>query len=91
MFVLFSSDFEPPTIMETLQRRAIMEDTVRYKLFWTQPDDSPSHQGENHLSHLLEEILAKVAPLLIQYIWQHQSFNLRYHPEKGMDMPTPQS
>lgn len=77
--------------MDSLQRRVVMEDMVRYKLFWIQPDDSTSQQIEEHLSHLVEEILAKVAPLLIQYIWQHQSFNLKYHPEKGTVMSTHQS
>lgn len=35
------------------------------------------------LQQLVEEILAKVAPLLVQYIWQQQPFNLKYHTEKG--------
>uniref|UniRef100_A0A7N6ASA3 Ecdysoneless homolog (Drosophila) n=1 Tax=Anabas testudineus TaxID=64144 RepID=A0A7N6ASA3_ANATE len=73
--------------MDSLQRKVVMEDMVQYKLFLVQPDDSTSHQIEEHFSRLVEEIMAKVAPLLIQYIWQHQSFNLKYHPEKGMGVP----
>ncbi|XP_045926648.1 protein ecdysoneless homolog isoform X2 [Micropterus dolomieu] len=69
--------------MDALQRRVVQEDMVQYKLFLIQPDGSTSQQSEEHLTHLVEEVLAKVAPLLIQYIWQHQSFNLKYHPEKG--------
>uniref|UniRef100_A0A8C9XF48 Ecdysoneless homolog (Drosophila) n=1 Tax=Sander lucioperca TaxID=283035 RepID=A0A8C9XF48_SANLU len=69
--------------MDALQRRVIQEDTVVYKLFLIQPESSISQQTEEHLTHRIEEILAKVAPLLIQNIWQHQSFNLKYHPEKG--------
>ncbi|XP_073337742.1 protein ecdysoneless homolog [Pagrus major] len=69
--------------MDALQRRVILEDMVQYKLFLVQ---SNSQQTEEHLPHLADEILAKVAPFLIQYIWQHQSFNLKYHPEKG-DVP----
>lgn len=72
--------------MDSLQRKVVMEDMVQYKLFLVQPDDSTSHQIEEHFSRLVEEIMAKVAPLLIQYIWQHQSFKLKYHPEKGMVM-----
>uniref|UniRef100_A0A4W6ERA8 Ecdysoneless homolog (Drosophila) n=1 Tax=Lates calcarifer TaxID=8187 RepID=A0A4W6ERA8_LATCA len=72
--------------MDALQRRVIQEDVVQYKLFLVQPDGSSSQQTEEHLSHLVKEVLAKVAPLLIQYIWQHQAFNLNYHPEKG-DVP----
>ncbi|XP_029305328.1 protein ecdysoneless homolog [Cottoperca gobio] len=69
--------------MDAMQRRVIQEDMVQYKLFLIQPDGSTSQQTEEHLTHLVEEILAKVAPLLIEYIWQHQSFNLKYNPEKG--------
>lgn len=61
-----------------------------YKLFLIQPESSISQQTEEHLTHRIEEILAKVAPLLIQNIWQHQSFNLKYHPEKGIVLSTPQ-
>ncbi|XP_044070259.1 protein ecdysoneless homolog [Siniperca chuatsi] len=72
--------------MDALQRRVVQEDVVQYKLFLIQPDGSTSQQSEEHLTHLVEEILAKVAPFLIQYIWQHQSFNLKYHPKNG-DFP----
>ncbi|XP_019953690.1 protein ecdysoneless homolog [Paralichthys olivaceus] len=72
--------------MDALQRRGIHEDTVQYKVFLIQTEGSRSQQTPELLSHLLEEILAKVAPLLIQHIWQQQPFNLKYHPEKG-DVP----
>ncbi|XP_058507742.1 protein ecdysoneless homolog [Solea solea] len=72
--------------MDALQRRVISEDTVQYKLFSIQTDGLSSQKTEEHLSHLVEEIFANVAPLLVQYIWQHQSFNLKYHPEQG-DVP----
>ncbi|KAK1905309.1 Protein ecdysoneless like [Dissostichus eleginoides] len=57
--------------MEALQRGGIQEDMVQYKLFLVQPQGSTLQQTEEHLPQLVEEILAKVAPLLIQYIWQH--------------------
>ncbi|XP_017283957.1 protein ecdysoneless homolog [Kryptolebias marmoratus] len=69
--------------MDALQRRMNQDDMVQYKLFLIQADSSASQQTEERLKHLTEEISAKVAPLLVQYIWQHQSFSLRYHPEKG--------
>lgn len=72
--------------MDALQRRVVQDDMVQYKLFLTQTDASSSQQAEEDYAHLVEQILAKVAPLLMQYIWQHQSFNLKYHPEKG-DLP----
>lgn len=76
--------------MDALQRKVNQEDVVQYKLFLNQPGGSAPQQTEEHLTHLVEEILANVAPLLIQYIWQHQSFNLTYHPEKGTVLLTPQ-
>ncbi|XP_047460024.1 protein ecdysoneless homolog [Mugil cephalus] len=69
--------------MDALQRRVVQEDMVQYTLFLVQPEASSSEQTEERLTHLVEEILAKVAPLLMKYIWQQQPFNLKYHPEKG--------
>ena len=73
--------FVKTATMDALQRRVILEDMVQYKLFLVQ---SNSQQTEEHLPQLVDEILAKVAPFLVQYIWQHQPFNLKYHPEKGI-------
>lgn len=67
--------------MDALQRRVNQEDVVQYKLFLVQRDCSQN--TEESLKQLVEEVLAKVAPFLVQYIWQHQPFNLKYHPEKG--------
>lgn len=69
--------------MDSLKRPAILEDAVQYKLFLVQPDPSDAEVNERSLQQLLENILAEVASLLMQYIWQHQPFNLRYHPQKG--------
>ncbi|KAK2824461.1 hypothetical protein Q5P01_021636 [Channa striata] len=71
------------TTMDARQRTVVTEDVVQYKLFLVQPDESASQSTEAHFSHLVQEVLAKVAPLLTQYIWQHQSFSLKYCPEKG--------
>lgn len=67
--------------MDALQRTVVVEDTVQYQLFLAPPDGS--NVTEEHLTHLAERILARFAPLLVQYIWQNQPFNLKYHPEKG--------
>lgn len=75
--------------MDALKRRVIQEDVVQYKLFLVKPNASSSQQIEERLTHLVEEILAKVAPLLIQYIWQHQPFNLKYYTEKGIMLLKP--
>lgn len=69
--------------MDFLQRTVVVEDMVQYKLFLLQPDGSDV--TEERLTHLAEEILVKFAPLLVQYIWQNQPFNLRYHSEKGIN------
>lgn len=70
--------------MDILQRKVILEDAVEYKFFLVQTDCLNSKQIKERLQRLVEEILAKVAPLLIQYIWQHQPFNLKYHADKGL-------
>ncbi|XP_077586025.1 protein ecdysoneless homolog [Stigmatopora nigra] len=67
--------------MDGLQRRVVQEDSVQYKLFLT--ETITVQNIEDHLSCLVEEILAKIAPLSMQYIWQNQPFNLKYYPEKG--------
>ncbi|KAK6293682.1 hypothetical protein J4Q44_G00360080 [Coregonus suidteri] len=69
--------------MDPLRRIAVQEDMVQYCLFLVQPNLSDTQADELHLQQLVEEILAKVAPLLMQYIWQQQPFNLKYHTEKG--------
>ncbi|XP_030012488.1 protein ecdysoneless homolog isoform X2 [Sphaeramia orbicularis] len=70
-------------ILDGIQRRVVQEDTVQYRLFLIQPVGSTA-QAEERLTHLIEEILAKVATFLTEYIWQHQPFNLKYHPEKDV-------
>lgn len=70
--------------MDVFQTRVAQEDTVLYKLFLVPPTDTS--QIEKRLSHLIELILGKFAPLLKEYIWHHQPFNLKYYPEKE-DVP----
>lgn len=72
--------------MDILQRKVILDDAVEYKFFLVQTDGLNPKQIEERLKSLVEEILAKLAPLLTQYIWQHQSFNLKYHPETGITL-----
>ncbi|CAL8391448.1 unnamed protein product [Arctogadus glacialis] len=68
--------------MDPLSRKVVQEDVVQYKLFLIQSEDTDSQAHEERLKHLVEDILARIAPLLMKYIWQHQSFNLNYQPEK---------
>jgi len=69
--------------MDLLRRPAIPEDAVQYQLFLVHPDPSDAEANEKSLKQILQNILAEIAPLLVPYIWQHQPFNIRYHPEKG--------
>ncbi|XP_077437899.1 protein ecdysoneless homolog [Vanacampus margaritifer] len=68
--------------MDFLQRTVVQADTVQYKLFLTQPVGSTVQHTKEHLSRLVEEILGKIAPLSMQYIWQNQPFNIKFYPEK---------
>ncbi|CAL8254863.1 unnamed protein product [Lota lota] len=68
--------------MDPLSRKVVQEDVVQYKLFLIRSHDTDCQTHEKRLTHLVEDILAKIAPLLMKYIWQHQSFNLNYQPEK---------
>ncbi|XP_061084895.1 protein ecdysoneless homolog [Conger conger] len=69
--------------MDVLRRPAVMEDAVTYRLFLVVPDLSEEQKREQTLQAMAQEIMAEVAPLLIQYIWQNQPFSLKYYPEKG--------
>ncbi|XP_036402320.1 protein ecdysoneless homolog isoform X1 [Megalops cyprinoides] len=72
--------------MDGLRRPAVPEDAVRYHLFLVPPNPPEVRAAEHALELMVENILAKVAPLLVDYIWQNQPFNLKYYPEKG-DVP----
>ncbi|KAM4607054.1 protein ecdysoneless homolog isoform 2-T2 [Polymixia lowei] len=69
--------------MDPLSKKVVQEDVVQYKLFLIQPDGSDLQTNKQRLTNLIDEILARVAPLLIHYIWQNQPFNLKYQPEQG--------
>lgn len=72
--------------MDFLKIPSIPEDAVQYQLFVVHPAPSDAEAHERFLQRILQNILAEIASLLVQYIWQHQAFNLRYHPEKGMHL-----
>lgn len=64
--------------MEPLWRRA--EDAVRYQLFLLPPG---AEQGEDALPRCAERVLARLAPLLVSYVWQREPFSLRARPARG--------
>uniref|UniRef100_A0A8C9RIA8 Ecdysoneless homolog (Drosophila) n=1 Tax=Scleropages formosus TaxID=113540 RepID=A0A8C9RIA8_SCLFO len=70
--------------MDALRRPPVPDDVVHYQLFLVRSDPTEARDGEPELlQNLLEKILAEFAPLLVQYIWQHEPFNIKYHPLKG--------
>ena len=69
--------------MDLLKRTVVHDDMVQYYLFLVEPSVSDPLANEQCLKRIVEEILAKVTPLLVQYIWHQQPFNLKYSPEKG--------
>lgn len=60
------------------------EETIRYWLFPHGEDGSPV-QEEAELEHLAAKMLAHVAPLTHQYIWNNQSFTLRVRLQAACD------
>ncbi|XP_048864511.1 protein ecdysoneless homolog isoform X2 [Brienomyrus brachyistius] len=70
--------------MDALRRPAVLDDVVQYQLFLATPDSSkPRTRNTEYLQQLVQKILAEFAPLLVQYIWQQEPFNINYYPEKG--------
>uniref|UniRef100_A0A670YMI6 Ecdysoneless cell cycle regulator n=1 Tax=Pseudonaja textilis TaxID=8673 RepID=A0A670YMI6_PSETE len=59
-----------------------VEDTVHYQLFLIHESEDPEYL-QDILQQYIEKILAHFAPILVSYIWQNESFNLKYKPAKG--------
>ncbi|KAG2462809.1 ECD protein, partial [Polypterus senegalus] len=72
--------------MELFGRPTIAEDSVQYQLFLTAAEPTEPEERRNILQQYVERILARFAPLLVQYIWQYQPFNINYVPDKE-DVP----
>lgn len=84
MFIDFQERRLITITMDDLRRPAVFDDAVRYQLFLVTPDSSKTHTHDTeYLQQLVQKILAEFAPLLVQYIWQHEPFNINYYPEKG--------
>ncbi|XP_071985729.1 protein ecdysoneless homolog isoform X3 [Engystomops pustulosus] len=77
---------EKPGIMEKQMKMMVMEDFVEYQLFLVSDEPREPEKLKHTLKQYIEEILAKLAPLLADYIWQNQPFNLKYKSRKG-DVP----
>ncbi|KAG9485120.1 hypothetical protein GDO78_008295 [Eleutherodactylus coqui] len=72
--------------MEKKNKMLVVEDFVEYHLFLLPGETSDPAKLKQILQRYIEEILAKLAPLLADYIWQNQAFNLKYKSRKG-DVP----
>ncbi|MBN3322187.1 ECD protein, partial [Atractosteus spatula] len=69
--------------MDVLKRPPVAEDMVQYRLFLVQPNACDPQATQQLLQQDVERILVQFAPLLVQYIWQNQPFNIKYVPEKA--------
>lgn len=72
--------------MEKQKKMMVVEDFVEYHLYLVPDDPSDPAKLKQILKQYIEQILAKLAPLLADYIWQNQAFNLKYKSRKG-DVP----
>ncbi|XP_070801176.1 protein ecdysoneless homolog [Pituophis catenifer annectens] len=59
-----------------------VDDAVHYQLFLIHESEDTEHH-QDILQQYIERILAHFAPILVSYIWQNESFNLKYKPAKG--------
>ncbi|XP_040292468.1 protein ecdysoneless homolog isoform X1 [Bufo bufo] len=71
--------------MEKQKKMMVVDDFVEYRLFLVSDEPDPA-KLKHILQQYIEEILARLAPLLADYIWQNQAFNLKYKSKKG-DVP----
>ncbi|KAM5140819.1 protein ecdysoneless homolog [Mantella aurantiaca] len=69
--------------MEKQRKLMVVEDFVDYHFFLVHDEHSDAEKHKHILQQCLEQILAKLAPLLATYIWQNQPFNLRLKSKKG--------
>ncbi|XP_046508027.1 protein ecdysoneless homolog isoform X1 [Equus quagga] len=72
--------------MEENKKLAIVEDTVKYCLFLIPDEPRDPEKHKEILQKYIERIMIQFAPVLVPYIWQNQSFNLKYKPGKR-DVP----
>ncbi|XP_075072666.1 protein ecdysoneless homolog isoform X2 [Mixophyes fleayi] len=72
--------------MNTKNKMEVVEDFVEYHLFLVPDVPSDVEKHKQILQQYIERILAKFAPLLADYIWQKQQFNLKFKSRKG-DIP----
>ncbi|XP_056386405.1 protein ecdysoneless homolog isoform X2 [Hyla sarda] len=72
--------------MEKQRKMMVVEDFVEYHLYLVSNEPRDPAKLKQVLQQYIEEILAKLAPLLADYIWQNQAFTLKYKSSKG-DVP----
>lgn len=69
--------------MEENKKLAIVEDTVKYCLFLIPDEPRDPEKHKEILQKYIERIMIQFAPVLVPYIWQNQSFSLKYKPGKS--------
>ncbi|CAG5121664.1 unnamed protein product [Candidula unifasciata] len=65
--------------MADLERvlKRLPDDVVEYSVFPLIPDDLPSERVSDFLEKFADTVLAHLSDRIVDYIWQHESFNLR--------------
>lgn len=72
--------------MELGTKHIALDDVVQYRFFLLSLEPRNPKAHKEVLQQYVERILARFAPLLMSYIWQNQSFNLKYLDPSG-DIP----
>ncbi|BFZ17671.1 hypothetical protein BsWGS_20709 [Bradybaena similaris] len=62
--------------LESVLKR-LPEDVVEYSVFPLVPDDLPSEHVTEFLEKFTDIVLSHLSDKIVDYIWQHESFNLR--------------
>ncbi|XP_068113738.1 protein ecdysoneless homolog [Hyperolius riggenbachi] len=69
--------------MDKERKLMVVEDFVVYHLYLVHEEQSNTEKHRETLQQYNEQILARLAPLLADYIWQNQPFNLKFKSRKG--------
>ena len=69
---------------EFLKQRGVVDNVVNYRLFPQIPTSVNEENTEKYLQEQLESYLVFLSDLLVDYIWQHESFRLGVIPASGM-------
>ncbi|CAL1530846.1 unnamed protein product [Lymnaea stagnalis] len=67
--------------------KRLPEDVVEYNIFPQVPSDLPENEVKEYLEKQIDAILAHLSRQIVNYIWQHESFNLKPKTSKKEEIP----